>query len=218
MFELKLGRIGHERSSNLPRVRATVRQRIGAKARPKARIAPKTGIRAHFRKGSAGKARPSFPTPAPRRREGALRDAWLGQGRARCGRMSAIWRGKAKLPRRGEPGLERSVDYLQRAETPGNARFAFYDRSEIGIDGKAITAGWAEDSRHFRLIISRRGRRSAGRSQAFYSGSDGGAGAQARDQARMAGGGPLGYRQPAYPCADPGTTGGWSRTCSFPPG
>ena len=33
-------------------------------------------------------------------------------------------------------------------------RFAFYDRSEIGVDGKAVTAGWAEDSRHFRLIIS----------------------------------------------------------------
>ena len=61
-FELRLGRIGHERSSNLARVRATVRQRGGVKAGSKARLAPKTGIRAHFRKGSAGKARPVVPT------------------------------------------------------------------------------------------------------------------------------------------------------------
>ena len=57
-FELKLGRIGHERSSTLAGVRAKVRQRAGVKAGPKTRIAPKTGIRAHFRKGSAGRARP----------------------------------------------------------------------------------------------------------------------------------------------------------------
>ena len=59
-FELKLGRIGHERSSSLGRVRASVRQRAGVSRGPKSGYAPKTGIKAHFRKGSAGKARPGW--------------------------------------------------------------------------------------------------------------------------------------------------------------
>lgn len=58
-----------------------------------------------------------------------------------------------KVAARGESGLECSVDYLQRADTRGNERFAFYDRSEIGVDGEVVTAGWAEDSGHFRLIM-----------------------------------------------------------------
>ena len=61
-FELKLGRIGDERSSTLTGVRAKVHQHTGAKARPKTRIAPRTGIRAHFRKGSAGRPRPVIPS------------------------------------------------------------------------------------------------------------------------------------------------------------
>lgn len=51
-FELRLGRIGHERSSSLTRVRAPVRQRAGVKSGAKGRVAPKAGIRAHVRMGS----------------------------------------------------------------------------------------------------------------------------------------------------------------------
>jgi hypothetical protein len=152
-FELRLGRIGHERSSNLARVRVTIRQHASVKARPKARLAPKTGIRAHFRPGSAGKARPVIATH--RRVVVKARFAMHGSGkgaplRAHVGYLAR----EGKAAERGEPGLERSVDYLQRAETPGNDQFSFYDRSDVGVDGKAITAGWAGDRLHFRLIVS----------------------------------------------------------------
>ncbi len=152
-FELRLGRIGHERSSNLARVRATVRQSRGVKAGPKTRLAPKTGIRAHFRKGSAGKARPVIPSQ--RRVVVKARFAMHGSGKGAPLRAHVSYLSReAKAAQRGEPGLERSVDYLQRAETPGNDQFSFYDRSDVGVDGKAITAGWAGDRLHFRLIVS----------------------------------------------------------------
>ncbi len=152
-FELKLGRIGHERSSNLSRVRATVRQRSGVKVGPKTRLAPKTGIRAHFRMGSAGKGRPAISTQ--RRVVVKARFAMHGSGKGAPLRAHVSYLAReGKAAERGEPGLERSVDYLQRAETPGNDQFSFYDRSDVGVDGKAITAGWADDRLHFRLIVS----------------------------------------------------------------
>ncbi len=152
-FEIRLGRIGHERSSNLARVRATVRQRTGVKGGPKARLAPKTGIRAHVRMGSAGKARPVIPTQ--RRVVVKARFAMHGSGKGAPFRAHVSYLAReGKVAERGEPGLERSVDYLQRADTPGNDQFAFYDRSDVGVDGKAITAGWADDRLHFRLIVS----------------------------------------------------------------
>jgi hypothetical protein len=52
------------------------------------------------------------------------------------------------------PELSRQVDYLQRGEAPPSDRFAFYHRSEEGVDARALTAGWAEDHRHFRMIVS----------------------------------------------------------------
>jgi hypothetical protein len=152
-FELRLGRIGNERSSNLARVRATIRQRAGVKAGPKTRLAPKTGIRAHFRPGSAGMARPVSPTQ--RRVVVKARFAMHGSGKGAPLRAHVSYLAReGQAAERGEPGLERSVDYLQRAETPGNERFSFYDRSEVDVDGKAITAGWADDRLHFRLIVS----------------------------------------------------------------
>lgn len=152
-FELKLGRIGHERSSNLARVRATVRQRASVKAGPKARIAPKTGIRAHFRKGSAGRARPVISTQRRVVVKGRFAMHGSGKGGPLRAHVSYLAR-EGKGAERSEPGLERSVDYLQRADTPRNDQFSFYDRSEVGVDGKAITAGWAGDRLHFRLIVS----------------------------------------------------------------
>ena len=152
-FELKLGRIGHERSSILAGVRAKVRQRPDVKAGRKTRIAPKSGIRAHFRKGSAGRARPVIPTQrrVVVKARYAIHDS--GKGAPLRAHVSYLAR-DSKAAERDEPGLERSVDYLQRADTPGNDQFSFYGRSEVGVDGKSVTAGWAEDSRHFRLIIS----------------------------------------------------------------
>ncbi len=134
-FELRLGRIGHERTSNLARVRATVRQRAGVKAGPKTRIAPKTGIRAHVRMGSAGKARPVIPTQ--RRVVVKARYAMHGSGKGAPLRAHVSYLAReGNAAGRGEPGLERSVDYLQRADAPGNDQFSFYDRSDVGIDAR----------------------------------------------------------------------------------
>lgn len=152
-FELRLGRIGHEQSTNLARVRATIRQRADVKTGPKTRLAPKTGIRAHFRPGSGGKARPV--TPTQRRVVVKARYAMHGSGKGAPLQVHVSYLAReGKAAARAEPGLERSVDYLQRAETSGNEQFRFYDRSDVGVDGKSITAGWAEDRLHFRLIVS----------------------------------------------------------------
>ncbi|RYZ05408.1 MAG: DUF3363 domain-containing protein, partial [Alphaproteobacteria bacterium] len=152
-FELRLGRIARERSSTLTRVRATVRQRAGVKSEPKTRLAPKTGIRAHFRMGSAGKARPVIPSQ--RRVVVKARYALHGSGKGAPLKAHVKYLAReSKAVERSEPGLARSVDYLQGADTPGHGPFSFYDRSDVGVDGRAITAGWAEDRLHFRLIIS----------------------------------------------------------------
>lgn len=152
-FELRLGRTGSERSSNLSRARAVVRQRTGVKAGPKTGLSSTTGIRAHFRMGSAGKARPV--NPSQRRVVVKARFAMHGSGKGAPLRahVSYLEREK-KAAGRGAPGLERSVDYLQRGETSGNDQFSFYDRSRVGVDGQATTAGWADDRLHFRLIVS----------------------------------------------------------------
>lgn len=108
-FELRLGRIGHERSSNLARVRATMRLRAGVKTGPKTRLAPKTGIRAHFRPGSAGKARPVIATQ--RRVVVKARFAMHGSGKGAPLRAHVSYLAReGKVAERSEPGLERSVD------------------------------------------------------------------------------------------------------------
>jgi hypothetical protein len=50
--------------------------------------------------------------------------------------------------------LERQVDYLSREAAQGRAQLAFYNGDLEHVDAKALTSGWAEDVRHFRLIIS----------------------------------------------------------------
>ncbi len=151
-FELKLGRIGQDRGVNLSRVRATVRQRSGKSSTSAALGPSKSGLRAHFRKG-APKAR---PTAANQRRVVVkARFAVHGGGRGAPLKAHVSYLGReGRSAERSEPGLERAVDYLQREETSGNAGLAFYDRGEEGVDGKAITAGWADDRLHFRLIVS----------------------------------------------------------------
>ena len=51
-------------------------------------------------------------------------------------------------------GSDRSVDYLSRADVAGEANFQFYDRASVGVDATRVTAGWADDPRHFRMIVS----------------------------------------------------------------
>lgn len=152
-FELRVGRIGHDRAPNLSRLRASVRRAANVSGGPKARLATRTGHRAHFRKGSAGKARPVLASQ--RRVVVKARFAVHGGGRGAPlqAHVSYLAR-EGRQQGHGEPGLERSVDYLQREDTPGNERLAFYDGDGAGLNANAITSSWSEDSRHFRLIIS----------------------------------------------------------------
>jgi len=151
-FELRPGRIRHERGSALAQVRARVRQ-AQRLVKTGARIAPKSGLRAHFAKGSAKRARPV----ASYQRRVVVKARYAIHGGAKGAPLKAhvaYLAREGKAAERGAPGLARSVDYLQRGETPADDRFAFYDRMGEGVDARAVTAGWAEDNRHFRLIVS----------------------------------------------------------------
>ena len=124
-FVLKLGRIGKERSS-LSQVRATVRRASRAVRGPKTRLAPKTGLRAHFRKGSAGKTR---PVSASQRRV-VVKARFAVHGASKGAPLKAhvtYLAREGKEQTRPEPGLERRLNYLQREETSGKAWLAFYD-------------------------------------------------------------------------------------------
>jgi hypothetical protein len=61
---------------------------------------------------------------------------------------------KQKGQDRANPSLTRSVEYLQRGETPARGELVFYDRGSEGLDAITITSHWVSDARHFRLIIS----------------------------------------------------------------
>ncbi len=150
-FEPKLGRIRQERTSSLRGVRTAVRQRVRVSRGPKSGYAPRTGIKAHFRKGSAGKTRPV--SASSRRVVVKARFVVHGGGKGAPLRAHVNYLAREEGKARAEPGLDRAVDYLQREETP-HTRLSFYDGQGQALNGKAITAGWAEDSRHFRLIIS----------------------------------------------------------------
>lgn len=150
-FELKLGRIGDARSSSLRAVRTAVRQRARASRGPKSGYASKTGLKAHFRKGSAGKARPVMASSRRVVVKARFVVHGTGKGAPLHAHVSYLAREEDRVS--AKPGLDRAVDYLQREETP-HARLSFYDGEGQALDGKAITGGWTEDSRHFRLIIS----------------------------------------------------------------
>ncbi|RYZ15258.1 MAG: DUF3363 domain-containing protein [Alphaproteobacteria bacterium] len=150
-FEPKLGRIRQERTSSLRGVRTAVRQRARVGRARKSGYASKTGIKAHFRKGSAGKTRPV--SASSRRVVVKARFVLHGGGKGAPLRAHVSYLAREGGKARAEPGLDRAVDYLQREETP-HARLSFYDGQGQDLDGKAITAGWADDSRHFRMIIS----------------------------------------------------------------
>lgn len=69
---------------------------------------------------------------------------------ARAGKPSGrTWRRTAR-----NSVLGSQVDYLAREGAEGQAKYNFYDRSEIDLDAKGLTTVWVEDSRHFRLIVS----------------------------------------------------------------
>ena len=161
-FELKLGKIGHDRAPNLRRVRASIRQASRTTIKQKGRIAPRTGMRGHYAKVAKGTTK--VASLAQRRVVVKARYVVHGSGRGAPLRahVSYLARQDKVTARRpsealsAEPTRElgRQVDYLSREASEGHARFAFYDRSEISLDAKNLTAAWSDDSRHFRLIVS----------------------------------------------------------------
>lgn len=159
-FEPKLGRTKRDHAPRLRAVRAAVRKAT-QKPRSSGPKPSQPSVRAHFAKGSTSRAR---PVSAASRRvvvkmryvanagiKGApLRAhvAYLAREVAnRTQSPAVVEEDKAKDP-------TRSVDYLSRESVAGEASFSFFDRANVGVDGKAITAGWADDPRHFRMIVS----------------------------------------------------------------
>jgi hypothetical protein len=53
-----------------------------------------------------------------------------------------------------EAQLDRAVDYISRSDTGACEVTPFYNAKANSLDAKALTAAWADDARHFRLIVS----------------------------------------------------------------
>lgn len=159
-FEPRLGRPAREaRPRKLRSLRAAVRK--AWKATPARGPKPKQcGVRAHFAKGSAARARPL--AICKRRVVVKVRYASNSGGKGAPLRAHLAYlareargQGQQQTPASDVPSeVNRSVDYLSRADIAGEAKFQFYDRSEFAVDPRAVTAAWTGDPRHFRMIIS----------------------------------------------------------------
>ncbi len=159
-LEPRLGRPPADQAPKLKGVRSAVRQAT-REPRSSGPAPRQPSVRAHFAKGSAVRARPT--SAASRRVVVKVRYAANGGGRAAPLRAHVAYlsREGSQHGRQPQFGADltpddptRSVDYLTREETGGSVRFAFYDRASDTVDAKAITAGWSEDPRHFRMIVS----------------------------------------------------------------
>jgi hypothetical protein len=168
IFEVRIGRIGRDKTP----IQGPMQGVIG-RAKRAASGAGKTtklsGLRAHFRKGGgAAQAKPRGFSGAQRRVVVKARIVPHDAGKAaalkthvaylaREGRANAR-DGAPELERaaslEASPELSRQVDYLARDSAEDRGPYVFYDGAHEGVDAKAITASWADDTRHFRLIIS----------------------------------------------------------------
>lgn len=165
-FEVRIGRIGRDGAP----IQGPMQGVIGRAKRASsgAAKAPKSsGLRAHFRKGG-GKAVSGF-SGAQRRVVVKARIVPHGAGKAaplkthvaylaREGRANAH-NTAPEIERQAQtqetaPALSHQVDYLARESGQDRGFYVFYDSAREGIDAKAMIAGWSEDARHFRLIIS----------------------------------------------------------------
>jgi len=162
-FEPRMGKSGRGRGSALAQLRATI-SIVGrpSRSRPSTRPVARTGLRAHFAKGSKGQAKPTFA--AQRRVVVKARYVAHGAGRAAPLRMHVSYLAREAKAQRSaaEPAVEKgpgedlkkSVDYLAREGSEGARGISFYNQRENGLDAQRATSGWADDARHFRLIIS----------------------------------------------------------------
>jgi hypothetical protein len=162
-FEPSMGKSGRGCGSGLAQLRATI-SIAGrfSKARRAGGRAAQTGLRAHFAKGSKGVSAPT--TGAQRRVVVKARYIVHGAGRAAplqahvsyLARESKAERAPSQpaLEKADAGELEKSVDYLGREGWTVAGEFSFYDQRGADLDAHAIAAGWTEDARHFRLIVS----------------------------------------------------------------
>lgn len=72
--------------------------------------------------------------------------------REAAGRNHTPETGEEETARQQDP--TRAVDYLSREGGAGAGAFTFYDRANSAVDARAATKGWANDARHFRMIVS----------------------------------------------------------------
>jgi len=159
IFEPRLGLAGHDKGASLPKVRAAIR--IAGRIAPSNSRATRTGMRGHFAKGSAGKARPI--STAQRRVVVKARYVSQGGGRGAPLRVHVAYLAReAKAtahPAQEVPEsdhareLGKSVDYLSRESDAAVGRLPFYNQRESDLDAKTLTSEWGDDTRHFRLII-----------------------------------------------------------------
>ncbi len=166
-FEVTLGRIAkeaHPASGTISIAGGRARSR-GASGALKQTAAERTGVRPHYRK--AGARAPRVVAPTTRRVIVKTRIVPHGAGARSALRTHVSYLGREQAEHAASPelggelgsegqvqGLGREVDYLSREEQPGRALNAFYDARSPDVDARALTKGWTDDVRHFRLIIS----------------------------------------------------------------
>ena len=166
-FEVTIGAVGKDTppATATMRVGRTRARSGGASGALKQPAAERTGVRPHYRK--AGARAPRVVAPTTRRvivksrivphgagARSALRTHVSYLGREQGGQAASPELGSELASESHEQGLGREVDYLSRQEQTGRALNAFYDACSTDVDARALTKGWADDVRHFRLIIS----------------------------------------------------------------
>jgi hypothetical protein len=159
-FELKAGRTKRDHIPRLQSVRAAVRK---ATQRPR-QSGPKPkqpSVRAHFAKSSKSRTRPV--SAAGRRVVVKMRYAANAGAKGAPLRSHVAYLEREGASRAKSPAVieeqkaqdpTRSIDYLSRDGVASQASYSFFDRANVGVDAKAVTAGWADDPRHFRMIVS----------------------------------------------------------------
>ena len=164
VFEPKIGRAGRDRGASLLKLRAAIRiaGRIGQGTSRAARTTSarpaRTGLRNHFAKGSAARARPV--STVMRRVVVKARFVSHTGGRGAPLRVHVAYLARETPSLASQPAadnrsdLDRSVTYLSRQEEPAGNAIPFYNQRESDLDGNSLTSAWASDARHFRLIIS----------------------------------------------------------------
>lgn len=159
-FEPKLGRT---RPDPVPRIRA-VRTAVGKATRSPRASGPKPkqpSVRAHVAPGSKSRPRPVLA--GSRRVVVKIRYAANAGGKGAPLRAHVAYLSREAASRTPSPTVveeekaqdpTRSIAYLSREDVAGEAKFSFFDRANVGVDARAVTAGWTDDPRHFRMIVS----------------------------------------------------------------